>query len=111
MAVTNLWKVSVRLGQVLDYTTNPEKTANPEYSPEDYQALKDVLAYAKDEEKTEHEFFCDGINCNVDMARDQFITVKEQFDKLGGIQAYHGYLSFKENEVTPERRSRLEWSL
>ena len=49
MAVTNLWKVSVRLGQVLDYTTNPEKTANPEYSPEDYQALKDVLAYAKDE--------------------------------------------------------------
>ena len=42
MAVTKLWKVSVRLGQVLDYTTNPEKTANPEYSAEDYQALKDV---------------------------------------------------------------------
>ena len=52
MAVTKLWKVSVRLGQVLDYTTNPEKTATPEYSAEDYQALKDVLAYAKDEEKT-----------------------------------------------------------
>ena len=45
MAVTKLWKVSVRLSQVLDYTTNPEKTANPEYSSEDYQALKDVLAY------------------------------------------------------------------
>ena len=75
MAVTKLWKVSVRLGQVLDYTTNPEKTANPEYSAEDYQALKDVLAYAKDEEKTEHEFFCDGINCNVAMARDQFIQM------------------------------------
>ena len=89
--------------QVLDYTTNPEKTANPEYSAEDYQALKDVLAYAKDEEKTEHEFFCDGINCNVAMARDQFITVKEQFGKTDGIQAYHGYLSFKENEVTPEQ--------
>ena len=44
MAVTKLWKVSVRLDQVLDYTTNPEKTANPEYSAEDYQALKDVLA-------------------------------------------------------------------
>ena len=107
MAVTKLWKVSVRLGQVLDYTTNPEKTANPEYSAEDYQALKDVLAYAKDEEKTEHEFFCDGINCNVDMARDQFITVKEQFDKPSGIQAYHGYLSFKENEVTPEQAQQI----
>ena len=107
MAVTKLWKVSVRLGQVLDYTTNPEKTANPEYSPEDYQALKDVLAYAKDEEKTEHEFFCDGINCNVAMARDQFITVKEQFGKTDGIQAYHGYLSFKENEVTPEQAQQI----
>ena len=107
MAVTKLWKVSVRLGQVLDYTTNPEKTANPEYSSEDYQALKDVLAYAKDEEKTEHEFFCDGINCNVAMARDQFITVKEQFGKTDGIQAYHGYLSFKENEVTPEQAQQI----
>lgn len=107
MAVTKLWKVSVRLGQVLDYTTNPEKTANPEYSAEDYQALKDVLAYAKDEEKTEHEFFCDGINCNVAMARDQFITVKEQFGKTDGIQAYHGYLSFKENEVTPEQAQQI----
>jgi len=109
MAVTKLWKVSVRLGQVLDYTTNPEKTANPEYSAEDYQALKDVLAYAKDEEKTEHEFFCDGINCNVAMARDQFITVKEQFGKTDGIQAYHGYL--RKTRSRPNRRSRSEWSL
>lgn len=54
MAVTKLWKVSVRLGQVLDYTTNPEKTANPEYSAEDYQALKDVLAYAKHNQKQQN---------------------------------------------------------
>lgn len=66
-----------------------------------------MLAYAKDEEKTEHEFFCDGINCNVAMARDQFITVKEQFGKTDGIQAYHGYLSFKENEVTPEQAQQI----
>lgn len=90
MAVTKLWKVSVRLDQVLDYTTNPEKTANPEYSAEDYQALKDVLAYAKDEEKTEHEFFCDGINCNVAMARDQFITVKEQLTRRTGFRHITG---------------------
>ena len=107
MAVTKLWKVSVRLGQVLDYTTDSEKTANPKYSSEDYQALKDVLAYAKDEEKTEREFFCEGINCNVSTARDQFVTVKEQYDKTDGIQAYHGYLSFKENEVTPEQAQQI----
>lgn len=107
MAVSKLWKVTERLGQVIDYATNPEKIANPEYSPEEYQALKDVLAYAKDEEKTEREFFCEGINCNVSTARDQFITVKEQYDKTDGIQAYHGYLSFKENEVTPEQAQQI----
>ena len=107
MAVSKLWKGTERLGQVIDYATNPEKTANPEYSQEEYQALKDVLAYAKDEEKTEREFFCEGINCNVTTARDQFVTVKEQYDKTDGIQAYHGYLSFKENEVTPEQAQQI----
>ena len=81
MAVSKLWKVTERLGQVIDYATNPEKTVNPEYSSEEYQALRDVLAYAKNEEKTEREFFCEGINCNVSTARDQFGTVKEQYDK------------------------------
>ena len=107
MAVSKLWKVTERLGQVIDYATNSEKTANPEYNESEYQALKDVLAYAKDEEKTEREFFCEGINCNVTTARDQFITVKEQYGKTDGIQAYHGYLSFKENEVTPEQAQQI----
>lgn len=72
MAVTKLWPVTKRLGQVIDYATNPEKTdkSKSKYSDADYQALKDVIAYAKDEEKTEREFFCQGINCNVETARD-----------------------------------------
>lgn len=109
MAVTKLWPVTVRLGAVIDYATNPEKTekAKSKYSDADYQALRDVLAYAKDEEKTEQEFFCKGINCNVETAREQFITVKEQWDKVDGIQAYHGYLSFKEQDITPELAQRI----
>mgnify|MGYP000640598052 FL=1 len=53
MAVTKLWSVTERLGQVIDYATNPEKTSakiKREFSPEQYQALADVIAYAKDEE-------------------------------------------------------------
>lgn len=109
MAVTKLWSVTVRLGAVLDYATNHEKTLNPKakYTMDDYQALRDVLAYAKNEEKTEHEFFCDGINCNVVTAREQFITVKEQYGKTDGIQAYHGYLSFKEQDITPEQAQKI----
>ena len=49
MAVTKLWSVTERLGQVIDYATNPEKTSaniKREFSPEQYQALADVIAYA-----------------------------------------------------------------
>ncbi len=107
MAVSKIWKVTVRLAQVIDYATNPEKTAAKEYTPEQYQALADVLQYAKDEEKTEREFFVDGINCNASTARDQFVTVKEQFGKPDGIQAYHGYLSFKEQNISPELAQKI----
>ena len=99
MAVSKLWPVKHSLKKVIDYANNPDKTKNPNFSDQQFQALKDVLSYAKDEEKTEQEFFCQGINCNPSTARDQFVTVKEQFDKADGIQAYHGYLSFKETVV------------
>lgn len=102
MAVSKLWAVRERLSQVIDYATNPEKTDSKLFTEEDYQSLKDVIAYAKDETKTEYEYFCDGINCNVAIAREQFVTTKEQFQKIDGIQAYHGYLSFPESEVSPE---------
>ena len=102
MAVSKLWAVTSRLGQVIDYAANPAKTAADNYTVEQYQALRDVLAYAKDEEKTEREFFVEGINCNPLTARDQFVSVKQAYGKEEGIQAYHGYLSFKEQDISPE---------
>ena len=109
MAVSKLWPIHGRLSDVINYAMNPEKTvrANSKYSDRDYQALHDVLAYAKDEEKTEREYFCEGINCNVETARDQFITVKKAFGKEDGIQAYHGYLSFKEQNITPDKAQEI----
>ena len=72
LKLSKLWSVTSRLGQVIDYAANPEKTAADIYTEEQYQALRDVLSYAKDEEKTEREFFVEGINCNPATARDQF---------------------------------------
>ncbi len=103
MAVSKIWPVRNRIDQVIKYVVNPEKTDKNLLPEEDYQALKDVLVYAKDEEKTEKEFYTDSINCTVAIAREQFVTVKQQFGKEDGIQAYHGYLSFAEYEVTPEQ--------
>ncbi|MBO4908102.1 MAG: relaxase/mobilization nuclease domain-containing protein [Lachnospiraceae bacterium] len=107
MAVTKLWPVKSNLKHVLDYAANKNKTSADTYTEEQYQALRDVLTYAKDEDKTEREFYVQGINCNPTCARDQFVTVKEQFGKTDGIQAYHGYLSFKNMEVTPEMAQRI----
>ena len=107
MAVSKLWSVTSRLGQVIDYAANPEKTAADIYTEEQYQALRDVLSYAKDEEKTECEFFVEGINCNPATARDQFISVKKAYGKDDGIQAYHGYLSFKEQDISPELAQKI----
>lgn len=110
MAVTKLWSVNKRLDTVINYATNPEKTSakiQREYSEMQYQALADVLAYAKDEEKTEQEFYVDGINCNVAIARDEFVMVKNQFSNTNGVQAYHGYLSFKETNISPELAQKV----
>ncbi|MDT4376969.1 relaxase/mobilization nuclease domain-containing protein [Blautia coccoides] len=107
MAVSKLWSVSTNLERVIEYAANPEKTSAKVYSEEQYQALADVLSYAKDEEKTEQEFYVEGINCNPITARDQFITTKELFGKTEGIQAYHAYLSFKEQNITPEMAQRI----
>ena len=107
MAVSKLWSVTSRLGQVIDYAANPEKTATDIYTEEQYQALRDVLSDAKDEEKTEREFFVEGINCNPATARDQFVSVKKAYGKDDGIQAYHGYLSFKEQDISPELAQKI----
>lgn len=111
MAVSKLWPVHSRLGQVIDYAANPEKTAAAVYTEAQYQALRDVIAYAKDEEKTEREFFVEGIHCNPEAAREQFVSVKEKFGKTEGIQAYHGYLSFKEQDITPETAQKIGMEL
>lgn len=47
MAVSKLWSVTSRLGQVIDYAANPEKTATDIYTEEQYQALRDVLSYVE----------------------------------------------------------------
>ncbi len=109
MAVSRLWPVTTQLGHVIRYAVNSEKTSKSGsgYGDDDYQALKDVLAYAEDEEKTEKEFFCEGINCTPEIAREEFINVKKEFGKTDGIQAYHGYLSFKEQDITPEEAQAI----
>ena len=99
MATLKIWKVSSHLERVLDYDTNEVKTRS---KPDDFSGLYRVLDYDKDETKTNDEMYVAGINCIPEKAAEQFIAIKKTYGKLTGIPAYHGYLSFKGNECTPE---------
>ena len=119
MATTAIWPIRGRLDQVITYTENPDKTANPKWEQADLQALSDVVEYAMDEAKTrgvvnelEHiadegqcqrQYFTSGVNCDPSTARDAMNMTKRRFGKEGGIVAFHGYQSFLPGEVTPEQ--------
>lgn len=103
MATTKIWDVRGRLDHVLDYSTNEEKTANPDYSPTDLQALRDVMNYTMQDYKTEYQYYITGLNCSPETARQEMMITKKQYRKEGGIIAYHGYQSFAPGEVTPEQ--------
>ncbi len=102
MAVTAIWSVKGRLEKVINYTMNPDKTFNPDYSESDLQSMKDVIDYAMDSDKTEKEFYVTGVNCTPGLVRDQMANTKRLFKKEDGILAFHGYQAFKPDEVTPK---------
>ena len=99
IAVTSLWKVSNNLKQTIEYAENKEKTS--------FKDLDSTINYAMNEDKTEKSFFVSGINCNIDTVLDEMLDVKKTFNKEKGILAFHGYQSFKENEVSPELAHKI----
>lgn len=64
--------------------------------------LSRVLQYAANPKKTNNKLYVNGINCEPETAYEEFNAVKHSYAKTGGIEAYHGYLSFKEQDITPE---------
>lgn len=102
MAVTAIWDVTDRLDRVVDYTTNPEKTENQDFTCFAFKGLQNVLTYAQEEIKTEKQFYVTGINCDPAIAYKQMSQTKLQFQKTGGILAFHAYQSFAPGEATPD---------
>jgi hypothetical protein len=102
MATTAIWDVKDRLDRVINYTTNPNKTENPDFASPDFQGLKGVLEYTTDDDKTEKQFYVTGVNCDPATACEQMTGTKLQFQKTDGILAFHGYQAFAPGEATPE---------
>ena len=69
--------------------------------------LSRVLKYAANPKKTNNKLYISGINCEPETAYEEFTAVKRSYAKADGIEAYHGYLSFKEQNITPELTMKI----
>lgn len=99
MATTSLWHIKGRLKDLIDYVENPEKTV----PSDDLQDFLNVFSYVRNPEKTDNGEYVSAVNCLKETALEQMILTKKQYQKSGGYIAWHGYQSFKPNEVTPEQ--------
>lgn len=103
MAVTSIWPIKGQVGKVIDYARNPEKVHESNYEEQAaLHTIDGVVEYAANEMKTEERAFVSCLNCREDAAAAQFIETKRLWGKLGGRTCYHGYQSFKADEVTAE---------
>lgn len=93
MAITGFWPIKDGIARVIDYAANPEKTTDD---------LKNVLRYTSDPDKTEKLMYVSALNCPWRQAYEWMTATKKRFGKTGGNTAYHGFQSFKGDEVSPE---------
>ncbi len=110
MAVTRIWAIRGYVGNVISYASNKNKTDFSKLS-EDKQALLRSLHYAENEDKTkitdEQKLLVEGINCDHEFAAEQMMNTKELYGKTDGIVAYHAYISFKPDEVSPKEAQKI----
>ena len=99
MATTSLWHIKGRLKDLINYVENPEKTASK--MPE-LQDLYNVFSYVQRPEATQEGEYVTAINCLKETALRQMILTKKRYGKTDGYIAWHGYQSFKPEEVTPQ---------
>lgn len=104
MATTSLWHIEGRLKDLIDYVENPDKTIA---RTQDLQDFYNVFSYVSRPEATEQGEYVSAINCLKEIALQQMILTKKQYGKHNGYIAWHGYQSFKPEEVTPEQAHEL----
>ena len=98
MATTSIWSIKNNLKQSINYIINPKKTINKDYGKDTYNYLE--LTDNEYNFKQEKVCYVSCINCSENNPYDGMKFTKEQYGKIDGILAFHGYQSFKEGEVT-----------
>ena len=98
MATTSIWSIKNNLKQSINYIINPEKTINKDYGKNSHNYLE--ISTTEHNFKNEKVCYVSSLNCSEDNPYEDRKFTKERFGKTDGILAFHGYQSFKENEVT-----------
>lgn len=99
MAVTSIWPIKGRVDKVINYARNPEKTHDKK-SLLKLHEIEGVIEYAADEMKTETRALVTCLNLSSEEnAAKEFMEVKHRYGKEDGRVCYHGYQSFKADEV------------
>ena len=117
MAVTSLWRVKGYIGKVVMYAMNPEKTTESVSFQTDAEGagaedtLSGIVSYLERDKATNQKSLVYGIKCHKDTAVQDMMAVKRKFEKTDGVIAYHGYQSFAEGEVTPDKAHEIGKSL
>lgn len=100
MAITKILPVRGQLKGCLDYAANPQKT---EYlNTADMQRL---MNYTQNGDKTEHQLYVSGFNCDPQNAYYLMQATKRRWGKPldSGNVGYHIIQSFKPGEATPDQ--------
>ena len=99
MAVTSIWPIKGRVDKVINYARNPEKTHDKEKLSELHE-IEGVVEYAADEMKTEKRTYVTCLHLHSEeTAAQEFMETKRLMHNEGGRSCYHGYQSFKADEV------------
>lgn len=107
MATTKIWPVKNHLKRVLNYTSNPEKTDILDDVDFQFNGLSQSIHYTTQDMKTEKQLYVTGINTNLSTAFEDMVLTKKTYCKEDGILAFHGYQSFKPNEVDAETAHQI----
>ena len=77
MATTSLWRVKGRLGRVIDYIENPEKTSEKPPDPGGGKAtIQDVVDYVTRDMATDYSRLVTAINCSIHSAAEDMKKTK-----------------------------------
>ena len=101
MAVTSIWPIKGRVDKVINYARNPEKTREETRKGlSTLHEIEGVIEYAADEMKTETRAYVTCLNLtSEELAAKEFMETKKLKRNEGGRACYHGYQSFKADEV------------